>query len=215
MAVWPSIWMCAPRRTSSLTCMKRFSKIVSVTRADALGDAVERHELGLHVGREQPGTSLVRRLTALRRAGRDRARIAVAAGVDPHAGLAQLVDHRVEVSRRRLRRSVTSPPVAAAAHRKVPVSMRSGMIAVAWRRAGARRRWMRMPAGAARPRSARPSRSGSSARSTTSGSRAAFSRIGLAVGQRRGHHQVLGAGDRHHVGGDARALQARAAVAWM
>ena len=32
---------------------------------------------------------------------------------------------------------------------------------------------------------------------------------GLAVGQRRGHHQVLGAGDGHGVEHQARALQAR------
>ncbi|KAG0931627.1 hypothetical protein G6F31_016736 [Rhizopus arrhizus] len=30
MAVWPSTWMSAPSRSSSLTCMKRFSKIVSL-----------------------------------------------------------------------------------------------------------------------------------------------------------------------------------------
>ena len=33
-AVLPSISMLAPSRTSSLTCMKRFSKIVSVTLAE-------------------------------------------------------------------------------------------------------------------------------------------------------------------------------------
>ena len=37
------------------------------------------------------------------------------------------------------------------------------------------------------------------ARSTTSGSRAAFSRTVVAFGQRRRHQQVLGAGDGDHV----------------
>ena len=32
VAVSPSRWMCAPSRTSSCTCMKRFSKMVSVMR---------------------------------------------------------------------------------------------------------------------------------------------------------------------------------------
>ncbi|MNY49937.1 hypothetical protein D3C86_1854080 [compost metagenome] len=31
MAVLPSIWMCAPMRCISCTCMKRFSKMVSIT----------------------------------------------------------------------------------------------------------------------------------------------------------------------------------------
>ncbi len=51
----------------------------------------------------------------------------------------------------------------------------------------------------------------SSARSPISGSRAAFSKHGLAFCERRGHHQVLGPGDRHHVGGDAGTLQAACA----
>ena len=33
---------------------------------------------------------------------------------------------------------------------------------------------------------------------------------GFALGQRGGHEEVFGAGHRHHVGGDARAFQARA-----
>ena len=51
------------------------------------------------------------------------------------------------------------------------------------------------------------------ARSTTSGSRAAFSRIGLAVGERGGHHQVFRAGDRHRIEHQACALQAPGAGA--
>jgi hypothetical protein len=51
-AVLPSMRMSAPRRISSTACMKRFSKIVSRITADALGDAVDGHELRLHVGRE-------------------------------------------------------------------------------------------------------------------------------------------------------------------
>ncbi len=60
------------------------------------------------------------------------------------------------------------------------------------------------------PRSSRPCGSAISAGSTISGSCAAFSSTRLALGQRGGHQEVLGAGDRDHVGSDARALQARA-----
>ena len=54
------------------------------------------------------------------------------------------------------------------------------------------------------------------ARSTTSGSRAAFSMNGLALGQRRRHHEVLRAGDRDGIEHQTRAPQpagARADVA--
>ena len=36
-----------------------------------------------------------------------------------------------------------------------------------------------------------------------------------ALGERRGHHQVLGAGDRHHVDDDARAAAGARRSAWM
>ena len=48
--------MCAPRRFISCTCIKRFSKIVSVTRAIAASHAIDCHELRLHIGRK-PGYS--------------------------------------------------------------------------------------------------------------------------------------------------------------
>ena len=50
MAVLPCSSMSAPMRCSSCTCMKRFSKMVSLTVASPVGDGVEGHELGLHVG---------------------------------------------------------------------------------------------------------------------------------------------------------------------
>ena len=43
---------CAPIRSSSATCMKRFSKIVSLIVAAPLGLRHQRHVLRLHVGRE-------------------------------------------------------------------------------------------------------------------------------------------------------------------
>ena len=126
IAVLPSTSMSAPRRSSSCTCMKRFSKIVSVIMRRAVGDAVERHELRLHVGREAG----IRRGAQAHRAAAAvalRSRIAVVAVVDLRAGLAQLVEHRVEG----VRRGAAQRDVAAGRRprrtRKVPVSMRSGM----------------------------------------------------------------------------------------
>ena len=52
VAVRPSTVMFAPMRMSSCTCMKRFSKMFSVTVTGAFGLGGEGHVLGLHVGGE-------------------------------------------------------------------------------------------------------------------------------------------------------------------
>ena len=52
MAVLPRTSMSRPCRTSSGTCMKRFSKMVSVMTAVPSRGQHERHELRLHVGRK-------------------------------------------------------------------------------------------------------------------------------------------------------------------
>ncbi len=65
-AVWPSISIFAPSRTSSLTCMKRFSKIVSLITA--LPSAMQFTAINcacMSVG--NAGYSLVRKPTALSR----------------------------------------------------------------------------------------------------------------------------------------------------
>ena len=61
----PSIWMRAPRRTSSFTCMKRFSKIVSVTLlAPCEMQLSAMNWACMSVGK--PGYSVVRKFCARR-----------------------------------------------------------------------------------------------------------------------------------------------------
>ena len=70
-----------------------------VDHADAFGDAVHRHELRLHVGRERRvrrGGEVDRARAAAPHVERD----AVAVDVDVRAGLLELVEHRVERVRR-------------------------------------------------------------------------------------------------------------------
>ncbi len=94
-ANFPSTWILAPRRTSSFTCMKRFSKMVSVTLDGPSPIALSDHELGLHVGRKARvfgGAEALRRQAALR--------THVDAILDRGhrgAGRAQLFDHRIQV----------------------------------------------------------------------------------------------------------------------
>ena len=52
MADAPCTLMLAPMRQSSGTCMKRFSKIVSVIIAAPSADGHQRHELRLQIGGE-------------------------------------------------------------------------------------------------------------------------------------------------------------------
>src|SRR6218665_1955523 len=88
-ATLPSTWIRAPRRSSSSTCMKRFSKIVSVTVA--VPWAMQSRAMNwacMSVGK--PGYSVVRKPWALHAdAARERLHIG--------AGGAQLFDHRVQV----------------------------------------------------------------------------------------------------------------------
>ena len=95
MAVLLRVSMSAPMRCSSGTCMKRFSKMVSVSTLRPCADAHQRHELRLHVG----GKAGVRRGRDVDREqlGSRRHAHAFALALDPDAGLAQLDDHRLEV----------------------------------------------------------------------------------------------------------------------
>ena len=102
-------------------------------------------------------------------------------------------------------RARTLPPVIAAATRKVPVSMRSGSTSYsrAVQALDALDDHGRVPA----PSICAPMAIRQLARSTTSGSCAAFSITVVPCGQRGGHQDVLGAGDGDHVHHDARALE--------
>ena len=100
----------------------------------------------------------------------------------------------------------TSPPAMAQAAMKVPVSMRSGITRVlgaAAARPRPRCGWWGRP----RPGCARPCRTSRSARSSTSGSQGGVADDGLALGERRRHHHVLGAGDGDGVEVDLGAAQ--------
>jgi hypothetical protein len=97
-ATLPSTWMVAPSRTSSFTCMKRFSKMVSVTAAVPCATHVQRHELRLHVGREAGVFGGAEALRLQRgTAALEAMRTPPSTGRDVAAGVAQLVDHGVEV----------------------------------------------------------------------------------------------------------------------
>ena len=87
-------------------------------------DAIDRHELRLHIGRESGirSRSQTDRFQALRRLETDRI-----IGTVDHAPASRSFSTTESSQAAEVRASVTSPPLAAAAHRKVPVSMRSGM----------------------------------------------------------------------------------------
>ena len=203
----------APRRSSSGTCMKRFSKIVSVIVAGAVGDASSAMNCAcMSVGK--PGT---RWCGSSPRAAARSARHADPAVAAPRSSAPASRSLSITASRwSRARRCAarTSPPAAATAHRKVPASMRSGDDAV---RATPCSRSHALDADPARavaldPRAHRDQHLGEV------GDLRLLGRVledGLALGERRGHQQVLGAGDGDHVGRDARALAAASAVATM
>ena len=172
MAVLPSMVMSAPRRFISCTCMKRFSKIVSVTRLAPLAMVFTAMNCAcMSVGK--PGYSVVRKLTGFGRADIS-ARIQSAPKVIVRPMARSLSSAASRISVRTLRR-VMSPPVAATAHRKVPVSIRSAITAceapcsasTPW----ITRRLVPMPSIFA------PMATSRCARSVTSGSQAAFSRM--------------------------------------
>ena len=168
--------MFAPRRISSLTCMKRFSKMVSwITALPSATQSSAMNWACMSVGKA--GYSLVRKPTAF---GRLLAvtRIQSAPASMPTPASRSLSMTAPRCSACALRR-VTSPPAAPTAHRKVPASMRSGMIW--WACAGVRpcRRstpWMRMRL-VPRPSIWAPMATSRSTRSVISGSLAAFSRM--------------------------------------
>ena len=196
--------MSAPRRSSSCTCMKRFSKIVSVTCAVPSAMQFERHELRLHVGRE----SRVRRGAEAHRlrppgaSHADRSRRPASMLAPASRSLS------ITASRWSARASLQQH---VAAGRRHGAQEGAGLDAVGHDAVrGAVQALDALDADAARcrgPRSCAPMAISSSARSATSGSLRGVLEHRLALGQRGGHHQVLGAGDGDHVGGDARALQ--------
>ena len=170
-AVWPSTRMSAPRRSSSLTCMKRFSKIVSlITPAPSAMQLSAMNCACMSVG--NAGYGAVTRSTArARRPPMSRVMRSPSTSIEAPASRS-LSSTESSVSAR-LPVVVTRPPVIAAAIRKVPVSIRSGSTS-----------WLppcsfSTPWTTIRPLPAcsmfAPRALRQSARSTTSGSIAAFS----------------------------------------
>ena len=138
--------------------------------ADAVGDAVERHELRLHVG-GKPGYGAVRRLTA--RGALLHADAHQSAPASICAPASRSLSSTASSVRGAAPRSSTSPPQAAAAHEKGagldPVG--HDAVARAVQRLDALDRMRSVPAPSIRA----PIALRQLARSTTSGSRAAFS----------------------------------------
>ena len=169
-AVEPSVSMRAPIRSSSATCMKRFSKIVSVTRdwPSARPSSVMTCAC-MSVGK--PGNGLVITSAGPGRSGpRTRTEAAPTSRLTPHSSsLASTAERCSGTSPV----TVTSPPVIAPATIRVPASMRSGST-----------RWVVPPSSVTPSISIRsvpapwiwaPIAFKSAARSPISGSRAAFS----------------------------------------
>ena len=172
MAVLPSMRMFAPSRRSSCTCMKRFSKMVSTTVAVPSATASSAMNCAC-MSVAKPGYGAVRTLTA-----RGRLFACSRTQSGPEVSVAPVSRSRsmvTSIDQGSVARTVTSPPQAAAAHRKVPVSMRSAMMR--WlapcRRSTPRITSRSVPA----PSICAPMATSTLARSTTSGSRAAFSRM--------------------------------------
>ena len=121
-ATLPSIWILAPRRTISLTCMKRFSKIVSVTVAAPCDTALSAMNWAC-MSVAKPGYSVVRNDWAFNRPV-EAMRIPPSNAVTVAPASRNLSTSASWWSARPCS-SVTSPPVAATAHKNVPVSIRS------------------------------------------------------------------------------------------
>ena len=206
MAALPSTSMSAPRRFSSCTCIMRFSKIVSVmtevpsaTLASAIICAC------MSVG--NAGNGAVRRLNGRIGPSR-RTRSAPSPDVDGRARLAQLLEHRVEravevalerhVAAGRRRGGGEGPGLDAVGHDRVRGAVQR-VHAVDHDAVGARAGDPR----AHRDEAAREVHHLRLARRVLED--------GPALGERRRHHQVLGAGDGHHVEHVARALEAAGA----
>ena len=170
-AVFPEIRMSAPMRCSSSTCMKRFSNTVSTTLDVPLAWVISAMNWAcMSVG--NPGCSLVVMSTAVRSVQPSISSV-LASGepmLQPAARIRSITRSRCS---RRAPRMVSRPAVSAPATRYVPVSMRSGMMrcSVPCRLGTPSTRMVPVPA----PSMRAPILVRRSARSTTSGSRAAFS----------------------------------------
>ena len=106
--------------------------------------------------------------------------------------------------------TLRSPPVMAPAMRKVPASMRSGLMRwrAPWSLATPLTLMVEVPA----PSILAPMALSSAARSVTSGSRAQFSKTVSPSARVGGHQQVFGAGDGDLVEDDVRAFEAAGSV---
>ena len=171
---------------------------------------VQRGELRLHVR----GKRRIRRGAHVDRARPAAAHVQldpVRPAPDGRAGLLELEQHRVEVVRAACAAARTWPPVMAPATRKVPVSMRSGCTSY------------RVPCSLCTPSITMRSvpapldLRAHGDQEIRQVDHLRFARRvlehGLALGQRRRHHQVLGAGDGHGVEHQVRAPQAPGARA--
>ena len=122
IAVLPSISMLAPKRFISCTCMKRFSKIVSVTRDVPFAIALTAMNCAC-MSVAKPGYSVVRMSTGFGRSSiLARIQSAPTSNCTPISRSLSKVACMISGSTwvRRI-----SPPVAATAHKNVPASMRS------------------------------------------------------------------------------------------
>eukprot|EP01137_Pigoraptor_chileana_P029746 Opistho-2@15329 len=177
----------------------------------AARDHVQGHELGLHVGREAGvfgGAEALRLQVVVRGALRADAD-AVGLGHDGAAGVAQLVDHGVEVVAARMAQE------GLAARGRHGAQEGAGLDAVGHHGVLAAVQLLdALDADVA----------GAVAFDLRAHADQHFGQVDdlgllrgvleqrLALGQRGGHEEVLGAGDGDHVGQDARALQPRAAL---
>ena len=124
MAVLPSMRMSAPRRCSSLRCMKRFSKIVSVITPTPSAMVFRAANCAcMSVGKA--GYGAVVRFTDLGRLPR-MSTVIESAETSRWAPASSSFTSTASMVSARVRRAVTRPPVMAPATRKVPASMRSG-----------------------------------------------------------------------------------------
>ena len=170
----------------------------------ALGNAVERHELRLHVGREsrvRVGTH-INRLAARRRLECNLMRPTA----DLTTGFAQFIENSLEIICRSMRQA------HAAARRRGGAQIGAGLDAIghdSMRRAMQGINAFDDDAIGARTGNTRPH--GEQAVGKVDDfrlTRGVFNH-GFAFRQARRHHQIFRAGHRHHIGDDTRAFQAR------
>ena len=168
-AVRPSREMRAPMRPSSGTCMKRFSKMVSLTTPVPLARHISAMIWAcMSVGK--PGKGSVVTLTPTSSVPRRQSTPPATSPI--HTPISRSLEATASSSDSGQSSSSSSPSVIAAAHRNVPASMRSGMMRYSQpaRRSTPSTRMRLVPW----PLILAPQATRKLARSTTSGSRAAL-----------------------------------------